>query len=132
MHMAIEDEGALTPLLAERSGRGLFRVARSPVLVVGRTRVVVPVGFVTDGASIPWWARWAIESWGRVAFASILHDFMLERTTIKKWVCDWCFFRMLRACGVGRVKATVMWLAVCTHRRDRSVEKGAAVEIAAR
>jgi hypothetical protein len=107
--------GALEPLLTERAGRGLFRVCVPCVFAIGDRHIVVPRGFITDGASIPRWARWAIESWGRVAFASILHDYMLEHTNEEKWLIDWCFYGMLRACGVGGLTAAAMYLAVRTR-----------------
>lgn len=117
MFFKVIETGALEPLLAERDGRGLFRVTAPVVFEIGAARIEVTPGFVTDGASVPRWARWAIETWGRVSFAAILHDYLLERTTTPKWVCDWCFFGMLRAGGVSVMKASVMWIAVSTRRR---------------
>ena len=42
--------------------------------------IVVPAGFVTDGASIPWIARIFIPKWHRnVAKASVLHDWLYSK-----------------------------------------------------
>lgn len=37
--------------------------------------ITVPYLFVTDFASIPWFARWLIKSWGRHTNAAVIHDY---------------------------------------------------------
>jgi hypothetical protein len=38
-------------------------------------RIIIPKGFVTDGASIPAWLWWLISPFGPLLEAAILHDF---------------------------------------------------------
>lgn len=38
--------------------------------------IEVPTGFETDFASIPWFARWLIPTWGRHTNAAIIHDYL--------------------------------------------------------
>lgn len=61
-------------------GRRLASVAE-PFIYVDeldgeRIAVVVPPGFVSDFASMPWWARPFIAAVGRAAEAAVLHDWL--------------------------------------------------------
>jgi len=40
--------------------------------------VVVPTGFISDGASIPWPINIVMHRWGRYRRAACLHDFLCE------------------------------------------------------
>ncbi len=40
------------------------------------TVVVVPAGFKTDLASVPWFGRWLVSSWKGTARAAVVHDFL--------------------------------------------------------
>lgn len=40
--------------------------------------VKVPKGFVSDGATIPWWARSLFSPTGRYFGAAIIHDYLIE------------------------------------------------------
>jgi hypothetical protein len=42
--------------------------------------VVVPAGFITDGASIPWFLRWRFSPTGKYFGAAIVHDYILVKT----------------------------------------------------
>lgn len=48
----------------------IYEIKRS-----GKT-VVVPGGFVTDFASVPWYARWFISVLGRHSIPTIVHDYL--------------------------------------------------------
>jgi len=39
--------------------------------------VTVPTGFITDGASIPFFLRWGFSSTGKYFGAAIIHDYVL-------------------------------------------------------
>ena len=103
----------LTPLPKEDElGRGLFALAEDAVFRVGADTFVVPTGFVTDGASIPRWARWALPEWGRCGAPALLHDFLLQQPGVPKWAADLCFLAALRENGVPELRATLMYVAV--------------------
>lgn len=78
--------------------------------------LAVPAGFVCDGASIPRWAWTAIGHplSGRFLRAAVLHDYAYRhagdgdtRATV-----DRRFYHGLRADGVGRTRAALMYTAV--------------------
>lgn len=78
--------------------------------------VVIPAGFPTDGASVPWWARWKLDPWGRVGLAAVLHDYLLTVPGLPKWEADLLFLYALRSQGIPAFQATVMYLAVRLRR----------------
>lgn len=117
--VAVIDPGSLTPAPLERNGQGVFIVKDPIVVTVGFRPFIIPSGFETDGATIPFWARWIFNAWGRAGIPSILHDFLREQTALLKWEADQIFFLALRACGVSELRASLMYLAVRTHKSKR-------------
>ena len=67
----------------ERGGQGLAELLTPFAYDVGRLgsgdRIVVPAGFVTDFASVPWWARGLFAPFDRAAKAAVLHDWLWSR-----------------------------------------------------
>jgi hypothetical protein len=107
----------LCPLDAEREGRGLFRLDEElPVRLFGET-ITIPQGYVTDGASIPWFARGLVDVWGRDGRPAILHDWLWGQRDWPKWLIDLVFLLALKAEGVSDLRATLMYLAVRTAHR---------------
>ncbi len=45
--------------------------------------VEVPHGFETDLASIPWYARWGMKTWGRHTNAAVIHDYLYRGGKIR-------------------------------------------------
>ncbi len=76
----------------------------------------VPAGFVCDGASVPRWAWTAIGHplSGRFLRAAVLHDWGYRHPAEgdTRATVDRRFFQGLRADGVGRVRAALMYAAV--------------------
>ena len=109
-------------------GRAVWRVAEPIILhyslvppaVVDVARYfIIPAGFETDGASIPWWARWKFDPWGRVGLSAVLHDYFLSLPAMPKWEADLAFLAALRSEGVPAFQATVMYFAVRLRRSRR-------------
>lgn len=114
---------SLSPLAeADAGGRGLFRV-NTEILIHIRLWAVqilllrIPVGFVTDGGSIPRWARWRFDPWGKAGLAYILHDGLFYLTLLPKWLIDALFLIALRVCGIGATEATALYLAARSRPR---------------
>jgi hypothetical protein len=88
---------------------------------LGSGRVIsVPVGFVTDGASVPRPLWSLLPAWGRYSRAAVIHDYLCvllnsgtphaEAGTRRK--ADAVFYEAMKVCGVGGVVRFVMWAAV--------------------
>ena len=80
-------------------------------------RMYIPKDYTWDGATIPFGFRWILGGKGNPAFltASCVHDKMCEC----KWLVNYnrelssiIFKELLLACGCGRTKAKIMYLAV--------------------
>lgn len=84
---------------------------------------VVPVGFVTDLASVPELLWGVIASYGRQTLPAVLHDHLyaaaaaagsLPRARRLRREADVLFRATLRESGAGRVRQWLMWAAVRT------------------
>lgn len=94
-----------------------------PLVYDGRDdRIVVPVGFRTDFASVPRSLQWLAPSTGKYTLAAILHDFLCGRTregvahgvgfSIRSRDVDGLFRRVMREEGVGPVQRWLLWSGV--------------------
>ena len=95
-------------------------------------RVVVPKGYLTDGASVPrpFWS--IIPPWGEYGQAAVMHDWLCEYlrvwdTAEGVWVpitreeCDNIFNNAMRALGVSNTKRRIMYNAVKIYSHIASV-----------
>lgn len=53
-------------------------------------KVVIPVGFITDFASVPFIFWWIFPPWGRYGKAAVLHDWLYQRRFENKVRCEIC------------------------------------------
>lgn len=68
--------------------------------------MTIPVGFVCDGATIPWPVSIVFPHWGRrYRRAAILHDYLLSIGT-RRTEADKAFLAAMKDCGVS---FTVRW-----------------------
>lgn len=78
----------------------------------------VPVGFITDFASVPriFWS-WLPKA-GEYAPAAVVHDWLYwwgyddDDKPMTRGECDAAFRRAMADLGVNRIRRTAMWLAV--------------------
>ena len=75
--------------------------------------VTIPAGFVTDGASSPWYARWLIPRRGKYTFAAYIHDHCLK--TMSRREAALKFYKALVVLGVPKWKRRLMYRAVRTN-----------------
>lgn len=103
----------LVALDEERDGIGEFRTYLPFWYDIGYlgsgNTVVVPAGFDTDLASIPWFARPFISISGRVAKPALLHDYLLSRGDAR---ADDVFEEALGVAGVVGWRARLMVASV--------------------
>ena len=85
---------------------------------IGSTDVItVPVGYVTDLASVPRGLWWWFPPNGRWAGAAILHDYLygggeMGGESVTRKEADEIFHEAMLILGVGKWKAKVMWFFV--------------------
>lgn len=99
----------------------------SPLVFVGKDQIFrVPVGFKSDGLSIPTWAQWFQKPLGFGLEAGVLHDFILECPTIPMSFLEAndIFDDALKSLGMGWWKRNTLELAtdfnaVFVHGNDK-------------
>lgn len=85
----------------------------------GRT-IIVPVGFQTDGASVPRFLWWCLSPTGPWLRAAALHDFLCRSIAAgaphpeapTRRAADAVFLEAMAVLGVPRLVRTLMWAAV--------------------
>ncbi len=114
----------LTPLVVEVMPSGkMFKVYNKFTYHWGMSKISVPVGFVTDFASIPRVARIIIPKLGKWTKAAVIHDYLYQNsesgtryeTGYIKWSrkgADIVFRDAMADLGVVAWKRWVMWAAV--------------------
>lgn len=101
-----------TPLSVTFVARGRVALALPLVWRTSTEVVTVPAGFVSDGATIPApaWPLVGHPYSGSLLRAAVLHDYDL--TTIPPVAAHRRFYRALRASGVGRFRAALLYVSV--------------------
>jgi hypothetical protein len=68
--------------------------------------------FITNGASIPWYFRWAVKNDGVLFDASVFHDYYLKTATETKAYADYAFDKINKDGGVNRLFRKAALIAV--------------------
>lgn len=89
-----------------------------------RDRFVVPVGFLTDFASVPRLVVWLLPTYGDYTRAAILHDYLWRTDAVSRADADGLFRRAMRELGVSAPRRWMMWAAVRTASRMRGATAG--------
>lgn len=74
--------------------------------------ISVPVGFVTDFASIPWLFWNFLPAWGKYGKAAVIHDYLYQTGSRSRKESDTIFLEAMLAGGTKPWKAKVMYWAV--------------------
>lgn len=75
---------------------------------------IVPIGFITDGASIPkiFWSLVGSPFTGLYRRAALIHDYLYFTQTTKRSYADKVFLEAMKVLGVSWWKRRLMWVAV--------------------
>lgn len=119
--------GFLTPLVVrEVHGSGMWVLERGLAYMGWIDGFDVPEGFVTDFASVPRLLWGLFPPYGRHTRAAVVHDWLYATGEVSRADADGIFRRIMRECGVGRVRRWIMyaalrlfgWAAWRRHRRS--------------
>ncbi len=104
-----------TPRLQLFQGDGTNFVLTDPLLYrvqkTGRT-ITVPAGFVTDFASVPWYARSVISVLGRHSIAAIVHDYLYWDQRCTRDQADALLAEAMAEYGSTQFQRSVVYYAV--------------------
>lgn len=114
------------PFVGELIGKNKWRVYVPFEYHVGRypseTIIYVPVGFVTDFASVPrvfWPIISPIDEHGK---ASVVHDYLYEIRMFSKYECDKIFLEAMEVLKISKVKRYIMFCMVVAFGWKRWIE----------
>jgi len=74
--------------------------------------IIVPVGFASDGASVPRFLWSAFPPFGKYLKAAIVHDWFCVTHQVDSITAAKVFREAMQVCGVPRWKCRCMYLAV--------------------
>ena len=80
--------------------------------------IVVPEGFITDLASVPWFARWYVSRDGNHTRAAVIHDYLYARASEADFpdpsrrTADLVFLEAMHVCNLRPTLARVLYSAV--------------------
>jgi len=93
-----------------------FILCDAVIYDVGRSesgdRIIVPVGFVTDYASIPRILQVIWSPQGRHSGAAIVHDYLYKQQKRSRKACDDIFFEAMVVLGVNKITCVCLYLGV--------------------
>ena len=75
-------------------------------------KVVVPIGFVTDFASVPRVFWKILPKWGKYGNAAVVHDYLYSKGNRSRKECDKIFLSGMKVLGVPTWKRYSMYYAV--------------------
>lgn len=105
-----------SPLHVEPLDGRLWRLLSPFVYHVGaypsKEKIFIPVGFITDFASVPRLLWSIIPPWGTYGKPSIVHDYLLTQTKYTRKRADEIFLEGMEVLGVPRWKRTIMFVSV--------------------
>lgn len=107
-------------------GARRFHVSKPLVFysAVIEQEVVVPIGFETDFASIPWFMQSLIQVNGPHIHAAVIHDFLCVYRNLfqltQKQVDD-LFMEAMICLGVRTTQRTIMWAGVRVYQSIKGV-----------
>lgn len=115
--MPVTESQFTTPLKVEHLDGKYWKVCESFIYYVGHLgsddKITVPVGFITDFASIPRIARPIIGSpTGEYGKAAVVHDFLYAEQTRSRLECDRIFLEAMVVLKVAPWKRRTMYTAV--------------------
>lgn len=105
----------LRPLLSKSKQSGLpqYLLMSDFVVYIDGIKIIIPVGFITDLASVPWGFRNTFYPGDpQTAAASLIHDFFYAAEILKRIESDRVFYAVLIYVGVDGPKEKPMFLAV--------------------
>ncbi len=72
----------------------------------------VPIGFVTDFASVPRPLWWLFPKWGKYGNAAVIHDFLYWDQRYSKKKSDYIFLEAMKVLGVNKVTSFLLYKSV--------------------
>ena len=102
----------VTPLPDGRRWRLVFSFQYHVGSRYSKDIISVPVGFVTDFASVPFFAWSIIPPWGKWGKATVIHDYLCQTKSRSRKETDNIFREAMQVLGVARWRIFIMYWSV--------------------
>lgn len=101
-------------MVSSDTNDGWHHVLTAPLtyITASSESVMAPVGFWTDGASVPRFLWRVFPPFGKYFRAAVIHDFMYYRGAFVRSKCDAIFREAVLACGCNKATAYTLWAGV--------------------
>lgn len=111
------DTGFRTPLIAEflrGDKHGRISLHEPLVYHYHGPKIIVPIGFWCDGASIPriFWTTVGSPLKGKYRDAAVIHDYCYYKGIFTRKESDKIFLQGMKDLGVGKIRRQAMYRAV--------------------
>ena len=77
-----------------------------------RKAIIVPKGFITDFASIPWIFWSWLPSWGKYGKSAVIHDYLWQTKKVSKLKANKIFYEAMLVGKTKKWKAKLMFIGV--------------------
>jgi len=89
--------------------------------------IEVPIGFMTDFASVPWIFQWWIPKWGKYGNAAVIHDWLYWSQSRPRKASDLILLQAMEVMGVDGIRKNAIfigaralgWWAWLRNQEDR-------------
>ncbi len=102
----------VTPLPDGRRWKLLFSFQYHIGSRYSKDVISVPAGFITDFASVPFFAWSFFPPWGRYGKATVIHDYLYQTKSRSRKEADDIFREAMQVLGVARWRIFVMYWSV--------------------
>ena len=102
------------PLATERLPDGRRRLLRQLIVELKDGSIVrVPMGFITDYSSFPWFSRWIVR-WSKVDVAGVVHDWLYQNGGVTRALADKIWYEVATSgkTAANTVQGVVSWLGL--------------------
>src|SRR5215207_3681703 len=125
--------GALTITHLDTDWR-LWRIETPLIYEVGEKgpgrAIVVPSGFITDGASVPRFLWGMLPAWGKYSRAAVVHDYLLEclvrrdphAEALNRRAADLIFYEAAAVSGTGCLMRWFLYAGVYIGRQNALIK----------
>ena len=81
--------------------------------LINGQKIIIPKGFVSDGATIPWAIRFIFSQMGVYFAACVVHDYLYNTRLLgSRLLTDVQFLYDMVRCGMNKAKAELFYTAV--------------------
>ena len=88
------------------------RIIEEYIIELNNDKIIIPVGFETDFASVPRIFWFFIPPWGRYSVPAVIHDFLYKTGEVSRKKADKIFKKLMEELNINPFKINIIYSAV--------------------